>query len=124
MGLMLNLLTSWTNDNLKLITNKEENYMFITFIFHYFICTQQHGLTKFVCFRLQHIRENIGPDAYEYLQFQQYLIIYILILMILSMVVILPINIYSENKSTYTYLKRNKFVNIKITEKVENKILC
>lgn len=48
--------------------------------------------------RLQHIRENIGPDAYEYLQFQQYLIIYILILMILSMVVILPINIYSENK--------------------------
>lgn len=47
--------------------------------------------------KLQDIREKIGTEAYQYLKFQQYLIIYTFIVMVSSIVVILPINNTGKN---------------------------
>lgn len=44
------------------------------------------------------IRESRGNDAYQYLLFQQYIIYYLAILTIFCMFVVLPVNIFGDNK--------------------------
>lgn len=48
-------------------------------------------------FRLTEIFEKKGPDAYQYLLFQQYIIVLLLVLSIVCILILLPINIQGNN---------------------------
>lgn len=48
-------------------------------------------------FRLTEIYEKKGPDAYQYLLFQQYIIVLLSLITFDCIVILLPINIHGDN---------------------------
>ncbi|XP_071506905.1 calcium permeable stress-gated cation channel 1-like isoform X1 [Diadema antillarum] len=58
------------------------------------------------------IRSNSGPDAVQYLQFQRYLIVFIIIVTFLSLVVILPLNFSGSQELGPNNFGRTTITNI------------
>ncbi|XP_067941710.1 calcium permeable stress-gated cation channel 1-like [Watersipora subatra] len=67
-----------------------------------------------VVFRLRedHIASRCGLDAVQYLQFQQYLIVYMAIIMLLSLAVILPVNISGSGGKTMSSYAHSTISNV------------
>ena len=63
--------------------------------------------------RDKHIEEKCGKDAINYLTFQRYLIVYLLIVTILSISVLLPINFSGSSISDNKVFGSTTIVNVR-----------